>query len=147
MAQNLAANNNLNDDEPLFDAADVAIYLDGKLVKYFNGNDMVSIAWTTDNVTLDIDAQGSGTGVVNHDGRGTITLHLNRASETWQDIMLFGVNTQYHKIDVATPYEHVYSGKSLLTKNPDINIGGGTQTIDAAFSCINIALEPNKHNN
>lgn len=146
MAQNLAAQN-LDDDEPLFDAAKVAIYLDDKLVKFFNGNDMASVSWTTDNVTLDIDAQGSGTGVVNHDGRGTITLHLNRASDTWQDVMGFGVNTQYHKLDIATPYEHIYAGKSLLTKNPDINVGGGSQTVDAAFSCINISLEPNKGNN
>lgn len=143
MAQNLA-NQVLEDDEPLFDAGDVAIYLDNKLVKYFNGNDMASVSWTTDNVTLDIDAQGAGTAVKNHDGRGTITLHLNRASDTWQDVMGYGVSTGYHKIDISTPYEHIYAGKSLLTKNPDINVGGSAQTVDAAFSCVNIALEPNK---
>lgn len=143
MAQNLA-NQALEDDEPLFDAADVAIYLDDKLVKYFNGNDIATVDWTTDNVTLEIDAQGHGTAVKNHDGRGTITLHLNRASDTWQDIMGYGVSTGYHKIDISTPYEHVYSGKSLLTKNPSLNVGGGAQTVDAAFSCVNIALEPNK---
>lgn len=144
MADNLA-NQVLEDDEPLFDAADVAIYLDEKLVKYFNGNDMASISWTTDNVTLDIDAQGAGTAVRNHDGRGTITLHLNRASDTWQDIMGYGVSTGYHKIDISTPYEHAYAGKALLTKNPDINVGGQAQTVDAAFSCVNISLEPNKN--
>lgn len=144
MADNLS-NQVLEDDEPLFDAADVAIYLDEKLVKYFNGNDMVSISWTTDNVTLDIDAQGSGTAVRNHDGRGIITLHLNRASDTWQDIMGYGVSTGYHKINISTPYERVYAGKALLTKNPDINVGGQAQTVDAAFSCINISLEGNKN--
>lgn len=138
------ANTNLENDEPLFDAADVAIYLDDKLVKYFNGNDMASVSWTTDNVTLEIDAQGAGTAVKNHDGRGTITLHLNRASDTWQDIMNQGVSTGYHKIDIATPYEHIYSGQSLLTKNPDINVGGAAQTVDAAFSCVKISLEGNK---
>ncbi|KJW12869.1 hypothetical protein [Levilactobacillus spicheri] len=144
MASNLA-NQALEDDEPLFDAADVAIYLDNKLVKYFNGNDMAQIDWTTDNATLDIDAQGAGTAVKNHDGRGTITLHLNRASDTWQDIMGFGVSTGYHKIDISTPYEHVYAGKALLTKNPSLAIGGTAQTVDAAFSCVNIALEGNKN--
>lgn len=144
MASNLA-NQALEDDEPLFDAADVAIYLDNKLVKYFNGNDMANIDWTTDNVTLDIDAQGAGSAVKNHDGRGTIVLHLNRASETWQDIMGFGVSTGYHKIDISTPYEHVYAGKALLTKNPSIVVGGGAQTVDAGFSCVNIALEGNKN--
>ncbi|MFD1455237.1 hypothetical protein ACFQ44_06000 [Levilactobacillus lanxiensis] len=140
--ENLAAS--LEDDEPLFDAGDVAIYLDDKLVKYFNGNDMASVSWTTDNVTLEIDAQGAGTAVKNHDGRGTITLHLNRASDTWQDIMGFGASTGYHKINIVTPYEHVYAGKALLTKNPDINIGGTAQTVDTAFSCNKITLEGNK---
>lgn len=139
--QNLA--NNLEDDEHLFDAGDVAIYLDDKLVKYFNGNDMASITWTTDNVTLEIDAQGAGTAVKNHDSRGTITLHLNRASETWQDIMGFGESTGYHTISITTPYEHVFTSKALLTKKPDINIGGGAQTVDAGFSCNKIALEGN----
>ena len=143
MASNLA-NQALEDDEPLFDAADVAIYLDNKLVKYFNGNDMASVTWTTDNVTLEIDAQGAGTAVKNHDSRGTITLHLNRASDTWQDIMGFGASTGYHKINIVTPYEHVYAGKALLTKNPDINVGGTAQTVDCAFSCNKITLEGNK---
>ncbi|GEO70436.1 hypothetical protein [Levilactobacillus acidifarinae] len=140
--QNLA--NTLEDEEPLFDAADVAIYLDDKLVKYFNGNDMVSVTWTTDNVTMEIDAQGAGTAVKNHDGRGTMTLHLNRASDTWQDIMGFGASTGYHKIDVTTPYEHIFTSKALLTKNPDINVGGTAQTVDAGFSCNKISLEGNK---
>ncbi|CAJ1227155.1 hypothetical protein LZY01_19790 [Levilactobacillus zymae] len=140
--QNLA--NTLEDDEPLFDAADVAIYLDDKLVKYFNGNDMVSVTWTTDNVTMEIDAQGAGTAVKNHDGRGTMTIHLNRASDTWQDIMGFGASTGYHKIDVTTPYEHIFTSKALLTKNPDINVGGTAQTVDAGFSCNKISLEGNK---
>lgn len=142
MAGNLA--NTLQDDEPLFDAGDVAIFLDDKLVSYFNGNDMASVTWTTDNVTLEIDAQGAGTAVKNHDGRGTITLHLNRASDAWQDVMGYGASTGYHKIDINTPYEHVYSSKSLVTKNPDINIGGGAQTVDVAFSCVNVSLEGNK---
>lgn len=143
MADNLA-NQGLEDDEPLFDAADVAVYLDDKLVKYFNGNDMATVSWTTDNVTLEIDAQGNGTAVKNHDGRGNITLKLNRASQTWQDVMGFGVSTGYHKIDINTPYEHIYAGKALLTKNPDINVGGAAQTVDAAFSCVKITLEANK---
>lgn len=140
--QNLS--NALEDDEPLFDAADVAVYLDDKLVKYFNGNDLVSITWLTDNVTLEIDAQGAGTAVKNHDDRATITMHLNRASDTWQEIMGYGASTGYHKINIVTPYEHVYSGKSLLTKKPDINIGGGAQTVDCAFSCVKATLEGNK---
>ncbi|KRK48189.1 hypothetical protein GPK34_02205 [Secundilactobacillus kimchicus] len=142
MAQNLATAN-LEDDEPLYDAAKVVVRIDDKLVTYYNGQDMVSVTWTTDNVTMDVDAQGNGSSVMNHDDRGTITFHLNRASQAWQDMLDYGVSTGYHKIDISTPYEHIYTSKALLTKKPDINVTGGSQTVEPGFSCTRITLEKN----
>lgn len=132
----------IQDDEPLYDAQDVAIYLNGKLVKFFNGDDLVDVSWANDRITWTVDAQGSNSAVRKHDDRGTITMHLNRASENWQEIMEMGASTKYVRIDIQTPFEHVYTSKALLTKNPDIKVGGDAQTVDAAFSAGQIVLEP-----
>lgn len=121
-------------DIPIYNAKDVTISIDGRVVQGFQENDMFTVTRKEDNVQTAVDAQGWPAIAINNNRLGQITLNLSGESTDHKRLNELANNSKVFPIVVNTPFEKISGNQAIVAKPADSAYGkavpGRTYTIE-----------------
>lgn len=124
-----------------WDAASINAVVDSLPVKLFaqSGN-LFTIAWTTNNASVSVDARGNGIRLINHNGTANITLNISRMDQLFEDILNDQEtnNDSMHSIKITDSLETFTTDTATLTKIPNITGGTAAPNAPTVFQCMSV---------
>lgn len=107
-----------------YDASRETLIIDGKQVYgYMDGQNMCSVAWDTDQVTVTQDPMGTTVKNINHKNAATATVTLNQTSPFNQVLTDLCNQHKDFSIDSSNGIEHWYAAHCYISKMADATAG------------------------
>lgn len=113
-------------DIPVYNAKDVNISIDGRVVQGFQDNDMFSYTIKEDRVQTSVDAQGTPSIAVNNNRLGQLTVNLSGNSVDHKRLNQLANSNKVFPIVVTTPLEKISGNQAIIAKPADGAYGKNT---------------------
>lgn len=121
-------------DIKIYNAKDVTVSVDGRVIQGFQDNDMVSYTRKEDNITTAVDAQGWPSAAINNNHLGQITINLSGESADHKRMNQLANTTKVFPIVISSPTEKISGSQAMIGKPADGAFGkavpGRTYTIE-----------------
>lgn len=129
-----------------WDAASINATVDSLPVQLFSqSGSLFTVAWTTNNTSVSVDARGNGIRLINHNGTANITLNISRMDPLFKDILngQETANDSFHSIKITDSLETFTTNYATLTKIPNITGSTSAPNAPTVFQCINVNASAN----
>lgn len=110
----------------VYNAKDVHLVIDGRVVQGFQPNDMFTIAYDEDRITMTVDAQGNVEAAANNARMATLTVNLSGNSADHKRLAKLANANKSFKVSATTGYEKITGNECFVTKLPNTAYGKGT---------------------
>lgn len=131
----------MNNDAILYDAKDVHISIDGRVIQGFQDGDMFSATTKEDRVTTEVDAQGFGFAAINNNRLGQITVNLSGNSPDHKRLNDLANSNKIFPVVITTPMEKITAQRCLITKPADAAFGKATPKRTYTIQCLEMHVE------
>ena len=111
-----------------YNAKDVVIIVDGKIIDDFAEGTMVSAEETNSHTTPVVDSQGKGAMAINNDRRGTFTLNLKFSSDANKKFTTLLNSAKEFSISFAHGDEKASATQAMFQKAPAVGYDNGVPT-------------------
>lgn len=121
--------------ERTYDAKDVSVVVDGRVIKGFQDNDMVTATQKEENVQTSVDAQGEPQVAINNNKLGQITINLSGNSVDHKRMNNLANTHKVFPVTIKSDIEKVVAQQCIISKPADAAFGKAvparTYTIEA----------------
>ena len=121
--------------EKIYDAKNVSVVVDGRVVQGFQDNDMVTATQKEENVQTAVDAQGEAQITINNNKLGQITINLSGNSADHKRLNKLANTKKVFPVTIKSDIEKVTAQQCIISKPADAAYGkavpGRTYTIEA----------------
>lgn len=126
-----------------YDAMDVTISVDGRVVQGFQANDMFSVSYKEDLVRTSVDAQGTASISINNSHLGTITINLSGNSADHKRLNDIAKARKIVPVVIKSPYEKITANKCIFTKPANAAYGKDTPARTYTMEALDMDISVN----
>lgn len=131
----------MSNDIPIYNAKDVHISIDGRVVQGFQANDMFQARVKEDRVQTSVDAQGFPSIAVNNNRLGQITVNLSGNSVDHKRLNELANSNKVFPIVATTPYEKISGNQAIISKPADAAYGKATPARTYTIEVLDMQIE------
>ena len=124
-----------------YDARDVHLIVDGRVVTGFGANDMFSVSYNEDRLKVTVDAQGNTEAAINNSRLGKVTVNLSGNSVDHKRFNELGNSMKDFKLSCDTGYEIISASECYITKLPTANYGKNTPGRSYVITCCDLSIQ------
>ncbi|WP_155286042.1 hypothetical protein [Lacticaseibacillus zhaodongensis] len=111
---------------PLYDAREVSLVIDNRIVQGFQENDMAVFTAKEDRIQTSVDAQGYPSAAVNNNHLSQLVVNLSGNSIDHQRLTELANNSNQFAVTLDSPIETITANQCFITKVPDSAYGKST---------------------
>lgn len=125
----------------IYNAKDVHLSVDGRVVQGFQDGDMFNVTVKEDRVQTSVDAQGVPSIAVNNNRLGQITVNLSGNSADHKYLNKLANSNKIFSIVATTPYEKITGDQAIIAKPADAAFGKQTPKRTYTIEVLDLHME------
>lgn len=129
-------------DIPVYNAMDVSISINGRVIQGFQENDMFSAQYKEDQVRTNVDAQGWPSMAINNNHLGQITLNLSGSSLDYKTMLTLANTHEVFSVVAITPIEKITANQCIIARQPSAAYGKDTPKRTFTIEALDMQMEP-----
>lgn len=125
----------------IYDAKDVHLSIDGRVVQNFQDGDMFNVTVKEERVRTAVDAQGWPAIAINNNRLGQITVNLSGNSVDHKRLNQLANTNKVFALVATTPYEKISGTQCIISKPADAAFGKETPKRTYTIEVLDMQVE------
>ncbi|KRL81808.1 phage structural protein [Ligilactobacillus equi] len=127
--------------EYIYNAKDVHISVDGRVVQGFQDGDMFTAQVKEDRVQTEVDAQGEPSVAINNNRLGQVTVNLSGNSADHKRLNKLANTSKVFPLVITTPYEKITCDQCIIARPAEAAFGKQTPKRTYTIEALDLHVE------